>query len=505
MAALHADLGVVVAFGQILRPQLLAATRHGFVNVHFSLLPRWRGAAPVERAVLAGDAETGVWIMEVEEGLDTGGAYAVARTEIGPDETAGELRARLVALGTDLLVQHLPAVPDAVPSPQVGEPVYADKLRPEEFALDPSRTAAELVRVVRAGNPRPGAFTTVDGKRLKVLRAHVATAPAPGGRARSPPPTGCWCSTRSSPRASGPWRPRPGWPAAGRPREPAGDRRTRDGPWSPGRPTRPRAVAIDALVRVEDGAYANLALPALLRRSTLATPERAWVTDAVYGAVRWQRRLDHHLAPASARPLAGLQPVVRAGLRLGMWQVLVAGVPPHAAVDTTVEAVVGLHGGVYCRVRAHAGHEHLPHPEAQAGPHDRLQAGERAGRGRRQVVVEAALPADGAVHGVGDPGLLGGGERRAAQEGRQRQVGVGAVLDADQGVDGDGTRVGWGGPVTTARPAVRRSPPAGSRGTAGGRPARPRPPWPACPRAGPRRTPAARRRRRSSPAARRRS
>ena len=181
VAGLGADLGVVVAFGQILRPALLAATRHGFVNVHFSLLPRWRGAAPVERAVLAGDAETGVWIMEVEEGLDTGGAYAVARTPIGPEETAGELRARLVALGTDLLVEHLPRVPHAVPSPQVGEPVYADKLRPEEFALDPDRSAAELVRVVRAGNPRPGAFTTVDGKRLKVLRAHAE----PGATDRS--------------------------------------------------------------------------------------------------------------------------------------------------------------------------------------------------------------------------------------------------------------------------------------------------------------------------------
>jgi methionyl-tRNA formyltransferase len=182
VAALDADLGVVVAFGQILRPELLAATRHGFVNVHFSLLPRWRGAAPVERAVLAGDRETGVWIMEMEEGLDTGGAYAVARTPIGAEETAGELRQRLVALGTDLLVEHLPAVPDAVPSPQVGEVVYADKLRPEEFELDPARTAAELVRVVRAGNPRPGAFTAVDGKRLKVLRAHAEA----GGAAARP-------------------------------------------------------------------------------------------------------------------------------------------------------------------------------------------------------------------------------------------------------------------------------------------------------------------------------
>jgi methionyl-tRNA formyltransferase len=186
VAARGIDLGVVVAFGQILPPALLAAARHGFVNVHFSLLPRWRGAAPVERAILAGDAETGVWLMEMEEGLDTGGCYAEARTAIGADETAGELRARLVALGTDLLVEHLPAVPERRPRPQVGEPVYAPKLQPEEFVLDPTRPAVELVRVVRAGNPRPGAHTVLDGKRLKVWRAHAepdAAAGAAGGPA----------------------------------------------------------------------------------------------------------------------------------------------------------------------------------------------------------------------------------------------------------------------------------------------------------------------------------
>jgi 16S rRNA (cytosine967-C5)-methyltransferase len=100
-----------------------------------------------------------------------------------------------------------------------------------------------------------------------------------------------------------------------------------------------RGVALTALARVEAGAYANVALPAILRRSPLDVSGRAWVTDAVYGTVRWQRRLDHHLAAASSRPLDALQPVVRAGLRLGMWQVLVGGVPAHAAVDTTVEAV----------------------------------------------------------------------------------------------------------------------------------------------------------------------
>ena len=170
--AVHADLGVVVAFGQLLPPALLDAIPNGYVNVHFSLLPRWRGAAPVERAILAGDTETGVCIMRIEEGLDTGPVYARVRTPIDPVETAGDLRARLVALGTPLLVETLPAVMSAVPEPQEGEVTYAEKLTVEEFHLDPARPAAELARIVRAGNPRPGAWVDVGGKRLKVLRSH---------------------------------------------------------------------------------------------------------------------------------------------------------------------------------------------------------------------------------------------------------------------------------------------------------------------------------------------
>jgi methionyl-tRNA formyltransferase len=174
VAASGADLGVVVAFGQLLPESLITALPLGFVNVHFSLLPRWRGAAPVERAILAGDSETGVCIMQVEKQLDAGAVFVRATTPIGDEETAGELRARLVAVGTDLLLRTLPDIPTITPEPQVGEPTYADKLTVEEFELDFSRPPAELVRVVRAGNPRPGAWTTVDGKRIKVWRARVA-------------------------------------------------------------------------------------------------------------------------------------------------------------------------------------------------------------------------------------------------------------------------------------------------------------------------------------------
>jgi len=111
--------------------------------------------------------------MALEKGLDTGPIYARAVCPIAGHETAGELRARLTTLGTELLVATLPAVPTTIPSPQVGEPTYADKLTVEEFELDWSRPAEELDRVIRAGNPRPGAWTTVDGKRLKILAATV--------------------------------------------------------------------------------------------------------------------------------------------------------------------------------------------------------------------------------------------------------------------------------------------------------------------------------------------
>jgi methionyl-tRNA formyltransferase len=206
VAALGADLGVVVAFGQILPPALLDAIPGGYVNLHFSLLPRWRGAAPVERALLAGDAETGVAVMAVVSELDAGGTFAVERTPIAPDETAGELRDRLVAVGTDLLVRTLPGVADGAPTAQAGEPTYAAKLTVEEFELDPAAPAAVTDRLVRAGNPRPGAWLVHDGTRLKVWRGHiegdryVPTEVQPEGRARMA--YGAWLAGH---RGTPPW------------------------------------------------------------------------------------------------------------------------------------------------------------------------------------------------------------------------------------------------------------------------------------------------------------
>jgi methionyl-tRNA formyltransferase len=156
-----ADLGVVVAFGRIIKPHVLAALP--MVNLHFSLLPRWRGAAPVERAVLAGDERTGVDLMAVEEGLDTGGVYDRWETAIGPDDTVADLRSRLAAAGADLLVTNL-TKGLGEPAPQVGEPTYAHKLDPEELHVDWSRPALDVHRRVRVG----GAWTTHAGARLKL-------------------------------------------------------------------------------------------------------------------------------------------------------------------------------------------------------------------------------------------------------------------------------------------------------------------------------------------------
>jgi methionyl-tRNA formyltransferase len=161
-----ADLGVVVAFGQLIKPHVLDAVP--MVNLHFSLLPRWRGAAPVERALLAGDSETGVCLMQLEEGLDTGPVFSCEVVPMGATITAAELRRELVEVGTRLLVDELSAGL-GVPQPQVGEPTYAVKLRAEELQIDWTRSPAEIDRLVRLG----GAWTTLHDKRLRIIAAEL--------------------------------------------------------------------------------------------------------------------------------------------------------------------------------------------------------------------------------------------------------------------------------------------------------------------------------------------
>ncbi len=162
-----ADLGVVVAYGHLIPADLLEAVP--MVNLHFSLLPRWRGAAPVERAILAGDTTTGVCVMAVDVELDTGAIFASIEVPIGPDETADSLRDSLVDAGAGLLAETLGAGLGE-PMQQEGEPVYAHKIGQADLELDWSRPAGELERIVRVG----GAWTTFRGRRLKVWAARLA-------------------------------------------------------------------------------------------------------------------------------------------------------------------------------------------------------------------------------------------------------------------------------------------------------------------------------------------
>lgn len=179
-AALNADAAVVAAYGLILPPAILAAPERGCLNVHASLLPRWRGAAPVQRAILAGDRETGVTIMQMDAGLDTGPILLQRTIPIGAKTTAGELTGELAALGARLMVEALDATPEPRPQPEEGT-VYAKKLRREEAALDWRHPAARLERQIRAFDPFPGSHFTHNGERIRVLAADLALGHAVPG------------------------------------------------------------------------------------------------------------------------------------------------------------------------------------------------------------------------------------------------------------------------------------------------------------------------------------
>jgi len=170
------DVLVVVAFGMILPKSWLDAPKVAPINVHASLLPRWRGAAPIERALLAGDAETGVGIMQMEEGLDTGGLYAESRLPITDQTTGSELWFALADMGADLLLQSLPGIVagDLKPVPQDESRVtYAKKLTNEERVIDWTQSADSTDRTVRCFSPRPGARTMFRGKWLKIISGEV--------------------------------------------------------------------------------------------------------------------------------------------------------------------------------------------------------------------------------------------------------------------------------------------------------------------------------------------
>ena len=179
------DLIVVAAFGQILKKDVLDMPRYGCINIHASLLPRWRGAAPINAAVLAGDEETGVTIMKMDVGLDTGPMLGMKSIRIKPEDTAGSLFETLSTLGADLLIETLPAYMDGklIPQPQPEEGVtYAPMLKKENGLLDFNQPAVDLERRVRAMNPWPGAWFEWNGAMLKVHKAHVGQGKAGAGK-----------------------------------------------------------------------------------------------------------------------------------------------------------------------------------------------------------------------------------------------------------------------------------------------------------------------------------
>ena len=191
--ALDPDVAVVAAYGRILPPDVLAAPRCGSVNLHASLLPKYRGAAPVQWAIARGERETGVSLMQMEVGLDTGPVFAQARVSIAPDETGGSLLGKLSIAGADLLKRELiPFLRGERPAePQnAADATLAPILRKEDGALDFARPAAELEARLRAFTPWPGAFTDLDGRRLKIHRARA------DGKLSGPAGTVLWADER---------------------------------------------------------------------------------------------------------------------------------------------------------------------------------------------------------------------------------------------------------------------------------------------------------------------
>lgn len=180
IAALAPDLGVIVAYGGLVREPLLSTPRHGWINLHFSLLPRWRGAAPVQHAVIAGDAETGASVFQLVAELDAGDVFADVAYRPAPDATAGDVLEALAEAGAELLAHVVDGIAagTVVSHPQQGEPTYAAKLGDDDGRIRWTEPQVAVLGRIRGVTPEPGAHTTIDGARLKVLGARPAAMDA---------------------------------------------------------------------------------------------------------------------------------------------------------------------------------------------------------------------------------------------------------------------------------------------------------------------------------------
>ena len=178
--ALKADIAVVVAYGLILPQAILNAPTKGCLNIHASLLPRWRGAAPIHRAIMAGDLETGICIMQMEAGLDTGPVMARQALPIGVEDTTADLHDRLASLGAGMILKALETLPIAVPQPIDGV-TYASKIDKAEARIDWTRPAIAVDRLIRGLSPFPGAWCDVAGERVKLLRSRLAAGQGSAG------------------------------------------------------------------------------------------------------------------------------------------------------------------------------------------------------------------------------------------------------------------------------------------------------------------------------------
>jgi methionyl-tRNA formyltransferase len=189
-AALGAEVAIVAAYGLILPQPVLDAPKRGCLNIHASLLPRWRGAAPIQRAIIAGDPETGICIMQMTAGLDTGPVLLRAATPIGTEETAGAVSTRLSRIGGQLVVEALDRIDSLTPEPQPDTgATYAKKIDKAEARIDWTRPAEEVARLIRGLAPLPGAWTETAGVRLKLLGARAGAETGPSGTVIAAPLT----------------------------------------------------------------------------------------------------------------------------------------------------------------------------------------------------------------------------------------------------------------------------------------------------------------------------